>query len=66
MSDFRGLSGRRLRIAKMLSAEYAKKMARPQRGAITYGGGINVQQFMRDSEAQGFHCCMTPECVVLR
>lgn len=60
------LSKRQNRIAQMHLADYAKLMRRPQRGVITYGGGLNILAWMAEAETQGYHCTMTPGGVVLR
>jgi hypothetical protein len=60
------LSSHQRRIAGHWLAYYRPIMARPVRGVITYGGGLAVLQWIADSEAQGFHCTMTPAGVVLR
>lgn len=60
------MSKRETRIARCWMPYYRKLMAKPQRGVISYGGGLDIIQWMRDSEAQGFHVTMTPQGVILR
>lgn len=45
---------------------YNRLMAQPQRGVITYGGGLNMLAWISDAEARGYHCTMTQDGVVLR
>lgn len=61
------MSAKQRRVAAYwMSARYNRLMAAPQRGIITYGGGINVRAFIARAEMNGFHCTMTPDGVVLR
>ncbi len=62
----RKLSKKQNRIARMHLADYVKIMALPQRGIITYGGGLNIFAWIAEAEARGFHCTLTPAGVVLR
>jgi hypothetical protein len=60
------MSSKQRRIAAAHMIDYRRMMARPQRGVITYGGGLSILQWIRDAENAGFHCTMTPAGVVLR
>ena len=60
------MSSKQRRIAGAWAGHYRALMSKPQRGAITYGGGLNVMASMAEAEAQGYHCMMTPAGVVLR
>ena len=66
MKKMKAMSSKQRRLAGAWSPYYRKLMAQPQRGIITYGGGLNILAWISDSEAQGFHCTLTPSGVVLR
>lgn len=61
------MSSKQRRLAgHWMQTRYNRLMALPQRGIITYGGGLNILAWIADAEAQRFHCTMTPVGVVLR
>ena len=62
----KSLSSRQRRVSAFWMKHYSGLMAKPQRGFISYGGGLNILKWMSDAEAQGYHCTMTPSGVVLR
>ena len=66
MKKSKAMSSKQRRVATLWNAYYRDKMARPQRGVITYGGGLNILAWIADAEAEGFNCTMTPAGVVLR
>lgn len=66
MKKQKPMSSKQRRMAGAWAKHYRDLMSKPQRGIITYGGGLNLLAWMADSEAQGFHCTMTPAGVVLR
>ena len=60
------MSSKQRRVAGAWAGYYRDLLKRPVRGWITYGGGLNILAWIADSEAQGFHCTMTPQGVALR
>ena len=62
----RSMSARQRRVAAMHMADYGKVMGKPVMGVIRYGGGLNIPQWIKDAEAQGYHATMTPRGVHLR
>ena len=60
------MSSKQRRVAAWWMKHYSDVMARPLRGLITYGGGLNIQEFIRNAEAKGYHATMTVDCVELR
>jgi hypothetical protein len=66
MKKQKPMSSRQRRIAGHWLGYYGRLMAKPQRGIITYGGGLNILAWIADAEAEGFHCTLTPAGVVLR
>jgi hypothetical protein len=61
------MSSKQRRVAALwMRDHYNPVMRKPQRGAIVYGGGLSVPQWIADAEALGYHATLTPECVVLR
>ena len=61
------MSSKQRRVAALWMRDYYRPlMARPQRGIITYGGGLNIPAWIAAAEAQGFHATLTPDGVVLR
>ncbi len=62
----KNMSSWQRRVSALHMQDYRDLMKRPVRGIITYGGGLNIPEWMREAEAQGFHVCMTPAGVELR
>lgn len=60
------MSSKQRRVAAMHMKDYSAAMARPVRAVITYGGGLKIQTWIAEAEAQGYFVCMTRECVELR
>ena len=65
-SKQKSMSSKQRRLAGVWTSYYRDLMKRPQRGAIVYGGGINILAWIAQAQTQGYHCTMTPACVVLR
>jgi len=60
------MSSRQRRIAAAWMIHYRAVMSRPQRGIITYGGGINVSAWIEEAWRAGYVTELTPAGVVLR
>jgi hypothetical protein len=61
------MSSKQRRVAAYwMQTHYNRLMAKPQRGIITYGGGLDIVRAIVDAEAKGYHCTMTPCGVILR
>ena len=66
MKKQKAISSKQRRLAAAWAPHYRALMAKPQRGVITYGGGLNILDWITDAQAQGYHGTMTPDGVVLR
>lgn len=61
------MSSREHRIsAYWLTTLYNKVMKKPLRGFITYGGGLNILEWIKDAESNGYIINMTVNGVELR
>lgn len=65
-SSFYGLSAHQKRDAKMHLSDYNRMERKPQRGIITYGGGVNIEALRVEAEKEGFFTSLTPQGLVLR
>jgi hypothetical protein len=66
MKKNRPMSSRMRRLAGAWAPYYRERMSKPQRGIITYGGGINLIAWIEDAWRDGYTTELTPFGVVLR
>jgi hypothetical protein len=60
------MSSRQRRVAAAWMSYYRERLARPQRGIITYGGGLSMIEWIEDAWRAGYVTEMTPAGVILR